>query len=74
MHVQLQYNGIPVPLPQWFVQGHNARNVAFDSYNELLDKLNKEQFLKAKGRPTYSIEIIHYGLHLRHTSFQAYKQ
>ena len=25
LHVQLQYNGIPVPLPQWFVQGHNAR-------------------------------------------------
>ena len=25
LHVQLQYNGIPVPLLQWFVQGHNAR-------------------------------------------------
>ena len=25
LHVQLQYNGIPVPLPQWFVQGYNAR-------------------------------------------------
>ena len=24
LHVQLQYNGIPIPLPQWFVQGHNA--------------------------------------------------
>ena len=23
-HVKLQYNGMPLPLPQWFVQGHNA--------------------------------------------------
>ena len=89
LHVQLQYNGIPIPLPQWFVQGHNARlkkvsmlenlpahirNVAFDNYNELLDELNKRQLLKPKRRPPYSVEIIHHGLHLRHTSFQAYKQ
>ena len=25
LQVQLQYNGIPEPLPQWFVQGHNAQ-------------------------------------------------
>ena len=24
LHVQTQHNGTPVPLPQWFVQGHNA--------------------------------------------------
>ena len=24
LHVKLQYNGMPLPLPQWFVQGHNA--------------------------------------------------
>ena len=87
--VQLQYNGIPVPLPQWFAQGHNVRlkkvsmlenlpahiqNVAFDNYNELLDELNKRQFLKPKGRPPCSVEMICYGLHLRHKSFQAYKQ
>ena len=24
LHIQLQYNGMPLPLPQWFVQGHNA--------------------------------------------------
>ena len=74
LHVQLQYNGIPIPLPQWFVQGHNARlkkvsmlenlpahirNVAFDNYNELLDELNKRQSLKPKGRPPCSVEIIH---------------
>ena len=27
LHVQLQYNGIPVPLPQWFVQGQQAQMV-----------------------------------------------
>ena len=56
LHVQLQYNGIPVPLPKWFVQGHNARlkkvsmlenlpahirNVAFDNCSELLDEINR---------------------------------
>ena len=25
LDIHLQYNSIPVPLPQWFVQGHNAR-------------------------------------------------
>ena len=24
LNVQLKYNGMPLPLPQWFVQGHNA--------------------------------------------------
>ena len=52
----------------------HIRNVAFDNYNALLDELNKRQFLKPKGRPPYSVEMIRYGLHLCHTSFQAYKQ
>ena len=24
LNMQLQYNGMPLPLRQWFVQGHNA--------------------------------------------------
>ena len=24
LHVLFQYNGMPLPLPQWFVQGRNA--------------------------------------------------
>ena len=24
LYVQLQYNGMPLPLSQWFVQGYNA--------------------------------------------------
>ena len=50
LHIQLQYNGLWVPLPQWFVQGRSARlkkvsilenlpanirNIAFDNCNEL---------------------------------------
>ena len=72
LHFHLQYNGIPVPLPQWFVQGHNARmknvsmldklpahirNVAFDNCNKLLNKLNKRQFLKPKERLPNSVEM-----------------
>ena len=75
---------MPVPLPQWFVQGRNARlkkvsmlenlpahigNVVFDNYNKFLDELNKRKFLKLKGRPPYSVEMIDYGLHMHHTSF-----
>ena len=26
LHVQLQYSGMSLPLPQWFVQGHYAGN------------------------------------------------
>ena len=26
LHVHLQYNGMPLPLPQWFVQGHIPGN------------------------------------------------
>ena len=51
LHVQLKYNGIPVPLPQWFVQGQQTRmvnvsilenfssyigNFAVENHNELL--------------------------------------
>ena len=52
----------------------HIRNVGLDNYNELLDELNKRQFLKPKGRPAYSVEMIRYGLHVRDTSFQAYKK
>ena len=34
------------------------QNVAFDNYNELSEELNKRQFIKPKGRPPYSIEMI----------------
>ena len=34
------------------------QNVAFDNYNELSEELNKRQFIKPKGRPPYSIDMI----------------
>ena len=83
LHVQLQYNGMP--LPQWSVQGHNItpkkvtylenvpayiRNSATDNYNELLNELNQRRFCKPQGRPPYA-SVIRYALQLRYTSFQA---
>ena len=52
----------------------HIRNVAFDNYNDVLDELNKRQFLKPKGRQPYSVEMIRYGLNIPHTSFRTYKQ
>ena len=61
--LEIIFRGGPVPSAHSL---HNARlekvsmqqnlhahiqNVVFDNYNELLDELNKRQFLKPKGRP-----------------------
>ena len=88
LHVQLEYNGNPVPLPVWFVNGHNARlthvsmlenfpghikNAAEQHPYSLLEELGKRQNYKPKGRPPYSAEMIRYALLLRYTSAQAYK-
>ena len=77
-----------LPLPQWFVQSHNAtlkrvsylenfpayiQNTATDNYNELLNELNQRNFYKPQGRPPYSASMIRYALHLRYTSLQAYR-
>ena len=81
LHVQLQYNGMPLPLPQWFVQGHNAgntkksnlenfpayiQNKATNNYNEHLNELNQRNFYKLHGRPQYSVSMIWYALHLHY--------
>ena len=85
LHVQLEYNGMP--LPQWSVQGDNVtpkkvtylknfpahiRNTATDNYNELLNELNQRNFYKPQGRPP-DASVIRYALHLRYTSLQAYR-
>ena len=87
LHVQLQCNGMPLPLPQWFVQGHKAtlkkvsclenfpayiRNTVTGNCNELLNKLNQKKIFNPLGRPPYSASMIQYALHLRCTSLQAY--
>ena len=64
LHAQLQYNGTPVPLSQWFVQEQQARmvhlsmlenfssyiaNFAIKNHNELLEEITQRQFYKPKG-------------------------
>ena len=88
LHVQLQYNGMPLPLLQCFVQDHNVvleklsyfenfpayiRNTATDNYNELLNELNQRNFYKPQRRPPYSASKIQYALNLLYTSLQAYR-
>ena len=88
LHVQLQYKGIPVPLPKFFVQGYCARmtrismlenfpseirRVAEENKYSILDEINEKKWYRPQGRPAYSAELIRYALLLRHTSLQAYK-
>ena len=89
LHVQLQCNGNPIPLPLWFIQGTDAKLRRFsqlenfpneisvaaskDSYS-LIDELEQRRHYKPKGRPPYSSSMIRYALLLRYTSLAAYKQ
>ena len=89
LHVQLFFNGKPVPLPIWFVKGTNAKLTSFgalqnfpaylkeedanNEYKEILDELNKRKYFKPQGRPPFSPKVLRYALILRHTSLQAYK-
>ena len=88
LHVQLQYNGIPLPLPAWFFNGHNTkldklsmlenfppyiRSTAIENQQVLPDELKQRELYKPTGRPPLSASMIHFALHLRHTSLQAYK-
>ena len=41
--------------------------------DSLLNEMKNGLFYKPKGRPPYSAQIIRFALHLRYTSFQAYK-
>ena len=66
--VQLQYIGIPLLLPSWFINGHNAK---LDTV--LLDELKQRELYKPTGRSPFSSSMIRFALNLRHTSLQAYK-
>ena len=89
LHVQLRYNGDPVPLPPWFVKGRSAkltrpsmlenlppyiRSVAEESPYTILEELKARKNYKPKGQPPYSAALIRFALHLRYTSAQAYRQ
>ena len=88
LHVQLQYDRTPLPLPRWFTNGHNAKlnrmsmlenfptyikeTVANTDYS-IWNEIDERKFFHPRGRPPYSAQLIRYALHLRHTSLQAYK-
>ena len=88
LHVQLQYSGSLIPLPPWFIRGHNAklnrlsmlhnfpsyiRNIADENSSSLLEEMKTRKNYRAKGQPPYSPSMIRFALHLRYTSAQAYK-
>ena len=88
MHVQLQYNDIPPPLPSWFVNSHNAkldklsmlknfppyiRSTAIENQQVLLDELKQRELYKTTGKSPFSASMILFALHLRHTYLRAYK-
>ena len=68
-HVQLQFSGMSLRLPQRFVQGHYEtlkkvsylenvpayiRNTATNNYNGFLNELNRRNFYNPQSRPPYS--------------------
>ena len=80
MHVQLQCEGTPLPLPSWFVNGHSAvdkltmlesfrsyiRSTAIENQQVLLDKLKQRQLYQPMGRPPFSASMIRFPMHLKH--------
>ena len=88
LHVKLQCNGSPVPLPEFFRKGNNCRLTSLSAFQELItylknlceaepfpfiEELNARKFYKPQGRPPFSSGLIRYSLLLRHTSRQTYK-
>ena len=88
LHVKLQCNGVPIPLPKWFITGTDARltrhsmlenfpsfiaNHAQTHPSFILDELRRRQQYKPNGRPPFSPELLRYSLLLRYTSPQAYR-
>jgi len=86
--VKLFYEGSPVPLPEWFRKGHSCKlsrismlknfppyimNRVTDMSNDVLKELHGMQYLKSKGRPPYSSNLIRFALMQRYTSAQSYK-
>ena len=46
LHVQLQYNGDPIPLPPWFVKGRDA------TLNRRSQLLNLPAYIRSVGEET----------------------
>lgn len=87
LNVTLSYNGILLPLPEWFRKGTSCKLTKFSmlenllsyirnkgcDYNIILKELNEVQHYDPKGRPKYSSMIIRFALLLRYSSCQTYK-
>ena len=87
LHVELEWCGDPVPLPQWFVKGKKAKLSSvsmidnFHSYlqnlqetsNDFIKEIKSRQHYKAKGRAPYSSQFLRFALLLRYASAQAYQ-
>ena len=84
LHVKLQCDGLPVPLPKWFTKARNAKldkfsmlsnfpaylsNHADEHPSGIMDELRRRQNY---SRAPFSPELIRYSLLLRYTSPQAY--
>lgn len=90
LHVKLQCNGRPVPLPKWFTSGRDAKLRKFSmlenfpAYIEslttlhpsstILEELRQRESYHPKARPPFSANLLRYSLLLRYTSPQCYRQ
>jgi len=90
LHVKLQCNGRPVPLPKWFTSGRDAKLTQFSmlenfpayiesfttlhSSSAILEELRQRECYHPKGRPPFSTNLLRYSLLLRYTSPQCYRQ
>ena len=85
LHVKLQCDGLPVPLPKWFSESRNAKldrfsmlsnfpaylaNHAEQHPSEIMEELRRRQNCR---RTPFSPELIRYSLLLRYTSPQTYR-
>ena len=86
LHVQLFYQGCPVPLPSWFRVGRTCQLSSitqienFPPYlrrkseeHPVSDIVRELESLKYQKRPVYSASLLRYALLLRYSSIQCYK-
>ena len=76
LHIQLQFNGHPVPLPAWFTKGRNATLTRFSQLNNFPNKIRvvSEETECSRSLLNEMLYISNYQAKgLRYTSLQSYK-
>ena len=88
LHVKLFYEGSHGPLPEWFRKGNSCKlssismlenfptyvmNRVNEMSNHVLKELKDIEFIKSKGCPPFSSNIIRFALMQRYTSRQSYQ-